>query len=248
MLKITDYAFPSPDQWRMAIKGMRNAYKSWDKSDSELIISVNYCEGSLHHNIKNEEITGTSFSDKDSVGYDEEKSFELGPSDKNLLLSLDKLGSGDRKAIRQSPVHLEIMASLKWWDQMDQYKVGTTTNSTSQMHTLLNEPFSSDMFSDWEEDIDYFTRLCDVLNRLRDEYFAASDKDKKHKIWRKILNRIPQSYLYTRNWYGSLENLVNIYIQRHDHKLEEWRIFCNWILENVPLLKELVEVIECTIV
>jgi hypothetical protein len=34
--------------------------------------------------------------------------------------------------------------------------------------------------------------------------------------------------------------LLNIYIQRHDHRLPEWRKFCELLLD-LPYFKELVE-------
>lgn len=234
MLEIKDYALPSPDQWRIVIKGMRNAYKSWKNSDSYLHETCVWLD--INGNETEEiDLSLDLVSERGSI------CFYLGPKDANLLKSLTKLGSSDRKVLRQLPVTLEIKAPLKWWDQMDQYKIGTVTNSTSQMHTLLKKEFSCDDFSANPYQIEPVVK---ELNRLRELYLERDNPEKKRSTWRFILDLIPQSFNYTRTWSANYEVLLTIYFQRKGHDLVEWETFRNWCLENVPYFKELVEVIE----
>lgn len=44
---------------------------------------------------------------------------------------------------------------------------------------------------------------------------------------------LPSSYNQTRNVMMNYEVLANIYRQRKNHKLDEWREFCKWI-ESLP--------------
>lgn len=249
-LEIKDCAFPSVDQWRITIKGMRNALKSWSKSDSIVVSETpdHYriyesfdIEGNAANfsyiDLDDPEITETFIEEHANL-------FVLGVNDAKLLKGLSRAGSSDRKALRMLGVTLEIKAPLKWWDQMDQYKIGTVTNSTSQMHTLLKDEFKIEDFDISYNNTDYFTELVKELNELREFYLKETIDAAKLIKWNTILERIPQSYFYTRTWHGSYENLINIYFQRRNHKYEPWRIFCKWLLENVPYFKKLVEVIE----
>lgn len=59
-----------------------------------------------------------------------------------------------------------------------------------------------------------------------------------------MIQLLPSSYNQTRNYTFTYENLINMYFARRNHKLDEWRIFCQWMLDNVPYFKDLVEHID----
>lgn len=48
-----------------------------------------------------------------------------------------------------------------------------------------------------------------------------------------MIQLLPSSYNQTRNVMLNYEVLANIYRQRKNHKLDEWREFCKWI-ESLP--------------
>ena len=96
---------------RKAIKGMRNALNSWDKSDSGYMVD--------------EKLDGVQFS-----------YFKIGEKDMELCKNLIKAGSPDRKFMRMIHVQADVTAPLYWWKEFDTYKVGTVANSCSTMHTL----------------------------------------------------------------------------------------------------------------
>ena len=50
---------------------------------------------------------------------------------------------------------------------------------------------------------------------------------------KKMMQLLPSSYNQTRNVMMNYEVLANIYKSRKDHKLDEWRNFCEWI-EELP--------------
>lgn len=81
--------------------------------------------------------------------------------------------------------------------------------------------------------------LVDTLNELRDMYFCEEDADKKKKIWYSIIQLLPTSYNQKRTVTLNYENLFNMYHARKNHKLDEWRTFCEWI-ESLPYAKELI--------
>jgi hypothetical protein len=60
-------------------------------------------------------------------------------------------------------------------------------------------------------------------------------KDKT--AWLQMIELLPTSYNQMRTWTGNYENLMNMYHARKNHKLDEWKIFCDWIL-TLPYTRE----------
>ena len=81
----------------------------------------------------------------------------------------------------------------------------------------------------------------------RKDYFGQNGHPKvltKKECWWQMIQLLPSSYNQTRNYTFTYENLINMYFARRNHKLDEWRIFCQWMLDNVPYFKELVDFVE----
>lgn len=77
--------------------------------------------------------------------------------------------------------------------------------------------------------------MIDILNTARTLYleggnYKGQHYDAKNKdIWWQLIQLLPSSYNQTRNVMLNYEVLANIYKSRKDHKLDEWREFCEWI-------------------
>ena len=215
-----------------AIRGMRLPMNSYNKSDSryETVHTGKCDEGILI----------------------ECKDFFIGDNDLDLMQRLIKAGNPHDKFMRQIFVSVDITAPLYWWKEMDQYKVGTTTNSQSTMHKLSttpitmdcfetddydgtlkifdNEPYKEDTYIDeiWEDDI-Y------ILETIRQRYLETKDK----RYWKALIRRLPESWLQTRTWTANYEVLRNIVHQRKGHKLTEWEQFIDWA-HTLPYAEELI--------
>lgn len=154
---------------------------------------------------------------------------QIGPNDTDLAKRLIAGGPVHAKFLRQIPVSVQITAPSYWWPEMDQYKVGTVTDSTSKMHKLLSNTITEDCFEDWIDP--------DVIERLeywRQRSIKATDEVEKRMWWDKLLHHLPMSWLQTRMWTANYEVLRNIYKWRKTHKLTQWREeFINWI-ESLP--------------
>ena len=68
-----------------------------------------------------------------------------------------------------------------------------------------------------------------ALNTYRKKYLETKDK----KYWWQLIQLLPSSYNQRRTIMLNYEVLANIYKSRRNHKLDEWRTFCEWI-ENLP--------------
>ena len=124
MLKIERFVTASPEQFDIVFEGMRNPKNSWGKSDSFMTY------------IENPETENTA-----------PFTFVLGEKDEELCNTLINGGPVHAKYLRQIPVHVTINAPLYFWKEFDTYKVGTTANSCSTMHTIEKKAFGIDDFS-----------------------------------------------------------------------------------------------------
>lgn len=209
MIKITNI---KQTGFEPAIRGMRNSWNSWDKSDSLVGQYEVYGEQPYEEAIY-------------EVG--------IGPNDLALMKKLVKAGSEHRKFMRMIWVWCDICAPLYWWKQFDTYKIGTTANSCSTMHTIHNKPFEVEDFSFENVRSRDANEIVSRLNKTRMEFMKT--KDKEH--WNAIIQMLPESYNQKRTICLNYEVLVNIYRQRKGHKLGEWHEFCKFI-ETLPYMEE----------
>ncbi len=178
----------------------------------------------------------SSWSRIDS-SYDTDGNYILGQNDLDLAKRLCKAGSDHRKFIRQIIVSVDITAPLYWWKEFDTYKVATVANSTSTMHKLHSKPielddFSHDKLSD--ESSDAFKAFIGFIEKKRQDFIASKDK----KDWYDLIQLLPSSYNQKRTVTMNYENLLNMYYARRNHKLDEWHVYCDWIL-TLPYTKDL---------
>lgn len=163
----------------------------------------------------------------------------LGENDIDLMTRLIRGGAPHRKFLRQIFVSVDITAPLYWWKEFDTYKVGTTANSCSTMHKIHAKEFELEDFSTEHLSplsLSALRNLIDVMNLEREHYIACKDKD----CWWQMIQLLPTSYNQKRTVTMTYENLLNMLEYRRGHKLDEWRMFCDWIL-TLPygsLLKE----------
>ena len=163
----------------------------------------------------------------------------VGPNDLDLMRRLYKAGPEHRKYLRQIFVSMDITAPLYWWKEMDQYRIGVTTNSCSTMHKIHAKEFALDDFShehlldDWRSQL---MNTIAMLNQARDWYLITKDKE----YWWQMIQLLPSSYNQRRTITMSYENVVNIISQRSGHKLDEWNLFVEE-LKRLPYIKEIMD-------
>lgn len=193
--------------WDAAIRGMRNPMNSWDKSDSK-----HWHETIVRHEVERRVV---------------------GNADLTLMKKLVKAGSDHAKFMRFINVTMDVTAPLYWWSEYDTYKVGTVANSCSKMHKLASKEFTLDDFSHEHLNDDVIEKpFKDIINRLnffRDLYNQNHDKDD----WWQMIQLLPSSYNQRRTIQLNYAVLRNMYHARKNHKLDEWRTFCEWV-ETLP--------------
>lgn len=212
--------------WEAAIRGMRNPMNSWSKSDSKWY--------------------------EDENGEWETK-FIVGENDLKLMKSLSKAGNDHSKFLRMINVTFDIVAPLYWYKELETYKIGTVSNSCSTMHKIHDKEFTLEDFSTEHLTSNMKTllkRTIDTLNDCREwylKYDSMRDEDKnyfeegttcKKDIWWQMIQLLPSSYNQRRTVQLNYQVLKSMYFARKDHKLDEWRDFCEWMLK-LPYFREI---------
>lgn len=221
-IKLENVVLASPEQMEFIIQGMRNPMNSWEKSDSDICsmesgIECSYC---------------SDYASCDKTGDDK---YHLGLNDHSLMQRLSNAGTEHRKYMRMMPVYVRITAGHAWWSEFDTYKIGTVRNSCSKMHKIHVMGFDLDSFD--HEGIDEVgERAVSTFDTVRSTLLWLSNmfnETNKKKYWRAIIELLPMGFHLTANVELNYEVLTNIYRQRKNHKLDEWREFCKWI-ESLP--------------
>ena len=201
-----------------AFRGLRNPMNSWNKSDSYIDVLTN--------------------------------KYIVGENDLKLAQRMIGAGTDESKFMRQIFISMDITAPLYWWKEADTYKIATVSNSCSTMHKITSSEITEENYSfDPEPDkpltdlpTNDYIRILDIKNRaiedvewLRKKYNETKDK----RYWRLLIQINPDGWLQKRTWTGNYQNLRNIYFARKNHKLIEWKQFCQMI-EQLPYGKELI--------
>ena len=206
--------------WEAAIYGMRAPLKSYSKFDSETLCKI-----------KNDSVfQGFSFGDKDY----------------QLASKLVKAGPEHRKWMRQIQVWVKISMPLYWWSEFDTYKIGTSANSESTMHTLAKrnlvwEDFDTEYMDEIGKEVQVaaLRRINQALVRYNitvDEIESkiAILEIEKQKEFISLKSLVTTSFIQTRYVNLNYEVLHNMYHQRKNHRLPQWsHDFVSWV-EELP--------------
>lgn len=212
-----------------ALHGMRMPYESFDKSDSN---TCTYCAGDDWQCPYVEDVRRSCYN-----------GFIFGEDDMTLAKKLIKAGSEHRKFLRMIHVQAEVKAPRYWILELATYKIGTTMNSSSTMHLLTKRHLTADDFSNCFDRVvmqDLIAEINELIDIYNDKTLCEYDRD---EYFMEIKQLLPESFMQKFVWDADYETLINIYRQRKNHRLQEWRDFSRWI-ESLPYMKEFLEVKE----
>lgn len=120
-------------------------------------------------------------------------------------------GGGHDKFLESIVVYIDVEASRAWWSEFDTYRVGTTKQSESTMHTLAKRAPTRE---DFEEGTDPY--IIDV--------FKTIWSDVKGDVTKLKMN-LPEGFLQRRLVCTNYKVLQNICWQRAGHRLKFWDQF-----------------------
>lgn len=137
----------------------------------------------------------------------------------NKLAPLDR---GHNKFMESITVWVDITAPRYWWQQFDTYRVGVTKQSESTRKSEIKK-FKL-VQSNFQTSIPRY--LLFLLNRAI-----------KKNNWSKFKGLLPESYLQRRIVCTNYKSLRNIYQQRKNHEMIEWKVFIKKLETDLKYFK-----------
>lgn len=148
-------------------------------------------------------------------------------------------------------VNFDLTFSLKAWTEAERYRFLEFVTSQSTMHRITkfdikkqcNEYVDDRIITIVQEKVDEYNG---ILEAIKDEvykkhgYTLEQMQEMAKEAYLRVLYNIPSGFQLTARMATNYRCLLNIYVQRHDHRLPEWREFCKLLLE-LPYFKEFVE-------
>lgn len=120
-------------------------------------------------------------------------------------------------------VNFDMTFTNKGWVEAERYRFLEFVSSQSTMHRITKFDLSNQYIEYVDE------RVIEIMKELVDKYNANPTLDN----YLKVLYTNPAGFKLTARMTTNYRCLRNIYIQRRNHRLPEWRAFCKWI-ETLP--------------
>ena len=166
----------------------------------------------------------------------------------NLSQAADWQGAHDQflTGIR---VSFDLTFTNKAWVEAERYRFLEFVSSQSTMHRITkfnlhnqyNEYVDPRIIEIMEEKVAQHNKLLAELVQTPtdDEYNRERLKNLITQKYLEILYSNPAGFMLTARLTTNYRCLKNIWRQRRNHRLPEWRAFCKWI-ETLPYAKELI--------
>lgn len=178
------------------------------------------------------------------------------PDEKDLRrgLNLTKASNGNGahgQWLTGVRVAFDLTCTNKMWVEAERYRFLEFVSSQSTMHRICKfdldkayckyvDPRVIDIMKDKVANYNYLTDYIDNLPTNTNHKLREELRSEQRKRYLEILYTNPAGFELTARMTTNYRCLLNIYIQRHDHRLPEWREFCAQLLE-LPYFPELVE-------
>lgn len=124
-------------------------------------------------------------------------------------------------------VKLDVTYPGYWDMQRARYHFIDIVSSTSKMHRLSTSKIS-ECCNHWTD-----PRSIEIAEEWQKKYL----EDKTEENFMCLLNSLPYGFMLTYRLVTNYLQLKTIYRQRHNHRLPEWRAFCDWI-KSLPMMDD----------
>jgi hypothetical protein len=196
---------------KYAILGMRNPRNSWNLTDSSKP--------------------------------DQEEKCQLGEKYLNLEKYLTLSGPEPDKFLKFIKVSFDLTAPIYWWKEFD-ICMCEERNSNSTTPKLTNKNLAPHGFSFNNLKDNWNAEILRFNNPIKAHKSCSWDSEKRNEsreaIFRELVQDLPNAYLQKRTIITNYAELRNLYSQRCNHKLVEWREFCDWVKETLPYAENLI--------
>ncbi len=156
-------------------------------------------------------------------------------------------GEGHDNFLNGVIVQFDLTFSLKAWTEAQRYHFLDFVSSQSTMHRIARFDIKSQCNQYVDKRIiqilEEKTAVYNKMLKAKETYKGdMSDQDYDKMLadaYLDILYNIPTGFELTARMTTNYRQLKTIYYQRRNHRLPEWRAFCEWV-ETLPMFKELI--------
>lgn len=159
------------------------------------------------------------------------------------------MGTGHDNFLNGVIVQFDLTLTVKAWTEAERYHFFDFVSSQSTMHRItkfdLNEAYieyvDPRIIKIMKEKVSEYNRIdAEWKNGLAPQS-VETQKDHAEEMKRRYLEILysnPCGFKLTARMTTNYRQLKTIYHQRKNHRLPEWKVFCNWV-ETLPYFKEI---------
>ena len=155
---------------------------------------------------------------------------ETRPFQRMCKLVKNQLSSGHCNAFTGILVSMNVTATIKWWHQAERYHHFQIVSSQSTMH-MLKKMLEKGTLRVHPSTQDFVVRELHEMSENADTSFEELAYSAPLGV--ELTARVATNYL----------QLMTMYKQRHNHKLQEWRDFCNMV-KQLPYMEQFIKAME----
>lgn len=168
-------------------------------------------------------------------------------TDRTKSLGRTGMGEGHDNFLSGIVVNFDLTITNKMWVEAERYHFFQIVSSQSTMHRIskigenrnnFDSHVDSRTLSILNEKIAEYNRLCG-LSTPDDLTIRQEREELLKEAYLDILMNVPAGLKLTARISTNYRQLKTIYYQRKNHRLPEWRKFCNWMETELPHFKEL---------
>lgn len=137
-------------------------------------------------------------------------------------------GSGHDQFLTGIVVQFDLTFTVKAWTEAERYHFFDFVSSQSTMHKITKFDLSTA----------YIKYVDERIAKIMKEKIADYNEKPTNEKYLEILYSNPCGFRLTARMTTNYRQLKTIYYQRKNHRLPEWRTFCEWI-ETLPRFKEI---------
>lgn len=138
------------------------------------------------------------------------------------------LGEGHDNFLNGIIVQFDLCFTNKAWVEAERYHFLDFISSQSTMHRITKFDLDKAYISYVDP------RMIDIMKEKVSDYNKLLEEDKNNPLLKEkyleILYSNPAGFRLTAKMTTNYRQLKTIYIQRRNHRLPEWQMFCDWIL------------------
>ena len=173
----------------------------------------------------------------------------------NLSAACDRGNGAHGQFMTGIRVNFDLTFTNKAWVEAERYRFLEFVSSQSTMHRITkfnlreqyNEYVDPRIIDIMEEKVKEYNEVQEYIEKYKakenkntlDLEILHRHQDLAKRLYLEILYSNPAGFNITARMTTNYRCLKNIYIQRKNHRLPEWREFCDWI-ETLPYFEELI--------